>query len=204
MKAVATQLLLAAWTWSRAFAEDDASASAVGEGQRVTAIGEPCVFPFEFDGEEQNDCVEFNDQEWCITRDEQWAVCRSQDGGAATNGAMLGITTDEFPVVINEVVHAPNRHSNQKDWVEFKNIGDSALDLKGFIMRDEKMDRGFVFGETPECEGPGLTIIEPGEYLILVEEDDCSFDFGLHSEEEVTLFDPEERIVDHGEFQLEL
>lgn len=198
MKAVAIQLLLAAWTWNQAYGEEDANANAVNEeGQRVTATGEPCMFPFEYDGEEQRDCVEFNDQEWCITRDQQWAVCRSQDGGTATNGAMLGITTDDYPVVINEVVHAPNRHSNQLDWVEFKNVGETTVDLKGFIMRDERMDRGFIFGETPECEGPGLSIIEPGEYLVLIENEDCSFDFGLHSEEEVTLFDPEERIVDH-------
>jgi len=160
--------------------------------ERTTALGQSCTFPFEFEGSLADDCVEFNGQEWCVVANGQWAVCdpASPEQTSIQNG-------EPKPVVINEVVHAPDQISNDKDWIELKNMGDQDLDLTGYVVKDDKLDElGFVIGSTPLCKGRGRSIVPANGYLHLIRDAECGFSFGLASDEEVSLFDPEGILVD--------
>lgn len=159
---------------------------------RTTALGLPCTFPFVFEGSTVNDCVEFNGQEWCIVSDGQWAVCDT-----ATPERTSNQTSKPKPVVINEIVHAPDQISNGKDWIELKNLGNQDLDLTGYVIKDEKLeDAGFLIGSTPICQGRGRSIVPANGYLHLIRDAECGFSFGLASDEEVSLFNPEGDLVD--------
>lgn len=164
------------------------------DGGRQTIFGEPCAFPFEYEGEELNDCLLFDQEEWCILPTGEWAPCVPRDGDLDDTPMGPQVTSD---IVINEIVHKPIPEYHNKDWIELKNLGSEDKDLQGYVLKDDKLDRpGFVIGETSECRGMGKSIIPANGYLLVIRDDDCGFTFGLASDEETHLFDPDGNLVD--------
>jgi hypothetical protein len=76
-------------------------------------------------------------------------------------------------VVVNELVCDPV--SGDSDWIELLNLGGEAVDLGGFQLRDT----GNLF-----VIPPGTTIA-PGEYIVFVEGEPGSFQFGLSKDGDV-------------------
>jgi hypothetical protein len=103
----------------------------------------------------------------------------SAGGGGAGGGAGAA-------VVINEVAPDPELGS---DWIELFNPGGSDLDLGGYSFTDSDPTHVFTFA-------PG-TMLAAGGYLVLVQDDPGSFDFGLGTGgDQVNLFDPSSTPVD--------
>uniref|UniRef100_UPI001F14C1CD lamin tail domain-containing protein n=1 Tax=Leucobacter chromiireducens TaxID=283877 RepID=UPI001F14C1CD len=78
------------------------------------------------------------------------------------------------------------------DWIEFRNIGDTAVDLGGASVRDSDDTHVYVI--------PAGTTVEPGAFLVLDELDTNTgagaFDFGLGKADSVRLFDASGALVD--------
>lgn len=95
-------------------------------------------------------------------------------------------------VVVNEVV-AKADPDGDPDWVELYNRGDGLADLTNWTMTDN----------APEQEGhvytfaPGTTL-EAGAYLVLVEDEEGSFGYGLSSSngDSVLLYDASGALID--------
>ena len=105
-------------------------------------------------------------------------------------------------LVINEIMYNADTLFDTKDWVEFYNPHDYALDITGWQFRDE--DDAHIF------EFPASTVIEPNGFLVLVR-DSAAFasfypdvdnflgemDFGLNSAGElIRIFNADGILVD--------
>ncbi len=106
---------------------------------------------------------------------------------AALLAVPLAATGAELGVRINEVESSGGAPG---DWIEFVNTSAVAVDLSGFVVRDDGEDEAYTF--------PDGTIVEPGAYLVLdqVEAGVGGFAFGLGKEDKVRLFDPSAVVVD--------
>ena len=87
-------------------------------------------------------------------------------------------------VVLNEIIY--DEISGYSDRVELFNGGESAVDLTGWTMSDDKRDR---FGAVPSG-----TVLAPGGFVVLVT--DVDFAFGLGKSDEVVLYDASKTVVD--------
>ena len=115
------------------------------------------------------------------------AVCALS--AAALLAVPLSATGAESGIRINEVESdggAPG------DWIEFLNTSVDAVDLSGFVVKDDKDDSSYVF--------PEGTIVQPGAYLVIDQLDGDTgagqFDFGLGKDDQVRLFDTNGAIID--------
>ncbi len=94
-------------------------------------------------------------------------------------------------LVINEVVAKSTDDNDETlpDWIELFNRGD-ALDIGGFIIKDENDDSIMVF--------PAGTMIASGGYLVVEKDElgESGFTFGLGSADSVRLYNSEEELVD--------
>ncbi|MEE8807847.1 MAG: lamin tail domain-containing protein [Lactimicrobium sp.] len=87
-------------------------------------------------------------------------------------------------IVINEV--QPNDPDKGPDWVEIANISNTAVDLSGWYLSDDKGEERHTCSETtPIKDG---TILNPGEVLVLEENTDFSFGLGKKGDSAI-LFD---------------
>lgn len=94
--------------------------------------------------------------------------------------------THPLALVINELAAA----GEPADWVELFNAGDAAVDLTGWLMRDDDPTHAYVF--------PAGTVLQPGAYLVVSRDETgaSGFDFGLGGADAVLLYDPGEVLVD--------
>lgn len=91
--------------------------------------------------------------------------------------AELGPWPEIVPVVVNEVESSdPN---GGPDWVELHNLGDETVDLNGYVLKDDNDSRDDRLSVS----------IAPGGFVVLTEGED--FGFGLGSNDEVRLFEPD-------------
>ncbi|MGK0363649.1 MAG: hypothetical protein ACI85O_000702 [Saprospiraceae bacterium] len=104
------------------------------------------------------------------------------------------INTDN--VVINEINYSSLANNNTEDWIEFHNPTNAAVDISGFILKDNDDDNQFIFPEN--------TVLDTSEYLILTKDKALfqaiypeienvigDFDFGLSSTgDAIRLFTP--------------
>lgn len=130
--------------------------------------------------------------ELCDGADLQGASCASHgylEGTLSCQTDCLGYDTSqcsgrESTVVINEVT------SSGDDNVEFFNHGSFSIDMSGWKMMDDNLERedAYVF--------PEGSVLEPGAYLVLGNPAD--FSFGLGKADAVNLFGSEGALVDHA------
>ena len=106
------------------------------------------------------------------------------------------------PIVINEINYNSNSDFDPEDWIEFYNNSGSAIDLTGWVFKDEMFVHEFVFPEN--------TVINPEDYLVLCRDTSLftalfpevsnyigDMSFGLSSGGELLrLFDAQGAIVD--------
>jgi hypothetical protein len=106
---------------------------------------------------------------------------------AALLAVPLAATGAESGVRINEVESSGGVPG---DWIEFVNTSTVAVDLSGFVVKDDGDDESYTF--------PAGTVVEAGAYLVLdeVTEGIGDFTFGLGKEDQVRLFDPSAVLVD--------
>lgn len=89
-------------------------------------------------------------------------------------------------VVLNELAAA----GDPADWIELHNPGAEAVDLTGWLFRDDDPAHAYVF--------PAGSTLAAGAYLVLTRDDTTitGFDFGLGGTDAAFLYDPDERLVD--------
>lgn len=137
-------------------------------------------------------CVAFFLTQWhCSGSKQPGTETPVVDGGVTdVTGADSTVSTEQQTgsangkLVINEVVHK----GDPSDWVEIYNAGDTAVDLTGWTLTDDKtvLDKGkFADGVT----------IQPGEYKVFLVNDE-TFGFKLGGDEELVLSNPKGEIVD--------
>jgi hypothetical protein len=106
-------------------------------------------------------------------------------GGAGGTGGTGGGSGAQL--VINEVTHSPA--GDAEDWLEFYNAGDAAADLTDWYFTDSDPTHVFTFAAG--------TMVLPGAYLVLTQNDADSFDFGFGGGgDEVNLYDGQDTLVD--------
>jgi len=79
-------------------------------------------------------------------------------------------------MVVNEVFATGN-----DDWVELYNAGTDAVDLGGWVLRDDDPAHVYTF--------PSGTIVPAGVFYLLSRDPDIGFDFGLGGADSVLLYD---------------
>lgn len=93
---------------------------------------------------------------------------------------------EDPPLVINEI--EANDPTFGPDWIEFYNPGPTASDISLWYFTDSDPTLVFMF--------PIGTIVPAGGYLVLDRDAANSFTFGLGAQDEVNLFDAQNRLVD--------
>lgn len=132
--------------------------------------------------------TEIDRHDWASHGSPSWARCADGVGGfaqplTATKGAANDCPpSSAVALVINEV------ESNQDvtDWVELYNTGDEAVDISGFLFRDNDAAREpYVL--------PAGSVVEPGGFFVIDQPlgGQPGFDFGLGANDEVNLFEPD-------------
>jgi len=109
-----------------------------------------------------------------------FALTASPTKGAANDCAPAAAAGS---VVINEV----ESNADTVDWVEFMNIGGTAVDLSGYHFRDNDDSRPDVL--------PAGSILQPGELFVFEQQSATNpdgFDFGLGNPDEVRLSDTQD------------
>lgn len=123
------------------------------------------------------------------------AGCAEQGGaadGGAEEAADLKVATGA--VVVNEIFPHGSDEVTDPDWAELKNIGQSALDLSGYQVRDDKT----------KATIPDGTSLGPGQYLVIYCDDvpdggasgRMHVPFKLGGQDEFYLLDPSGNRVD--------
>jgi hypothetical protein len=95
---------------------------------------------------------------------------------ASTKGTSNSCAAATTSVKVNEV---ESNGDPVGDWVELINTGSSAVDLSGYVFRDNDNSRGYTL--------PTGSTIAAGGYLVLTE---AQFGFGLGAADEARLFAP--------------
>ncbi|MCD4650689.1 MAG: CotH kinase family protein, partial [Candidatus Cloacimonetes bacterium] len=117
----------------------------------------------------------------------------------------LDVITETGDIVINEINYHSSDDFNTGDWIELYNPGQTALNLAGWIFRDENDSHQFILEDT---------IIESNGYFVLCQDSVIfsslfpevtnfvgDFDFGLSGGgETVRLFDADENLIDSVEY----
>lgn len=85
-------------------------------------------------------------------------------------------TAPTASIVINEI-----QAYGSDDWVELYNAGDAAVDLGGWVLRDDDPTHTYTFGPS--------SVVPPGVYYLLARDPDLGFDFGLGDADSVLLYD---------------
>lgn len=122
---------------------------------------------------------------------------------------LIGIVTTQLilqnivhsEIVINEIMYKPSDDSDCKDWVELHNTQNNAVNISGWILKDDNDDHVFQF--------PDGSTIEAKGYLVAVESssDFSSFyptvtnsvgdiDYGFGRGDQVRLYDQNGTLID--------
>src|SRR5262249_30871254 len=122
--------------------------------------------------------------EWTTHATTTYGRCPNATGAwTTTTSSTKGALNDcGSPVRINEV---ESDGGTPGDWVELFNPSPSAVDLSGFVFRDNDDTHTYLI--------PDGTSITAGGYLVLEE---AAFGFGLGSADSARLFDPTGALVD--------
>eukprot|EP00963_Diacronema_lutheri_P013804 scaffold2732_cov346-Pavlova_lutheri.AAC.1 len=151
-----------------------------------------CKFPLEFNGETYEDCITFDDQDWCRNEAGFWGVC-------APVAYQLPPEEEQpqGPIAINEVMAGGDAEA----FVELINIGQEAVDLSGWRLTNEVSTpgAGFIIGSPAgglTCLDPSYTRLPPGARITMTKGDACSFTFEMGQEGEVHIFEASGNEVD--------
>ncbi|MDD3402956.1 MAG: lamin tail domain-containing protein [Hespellia sp.] len=93
-------------------------------------------------------------------------------------------------VVINEIESSASDKGN--DWIEIINIGDTAVDISGWFVSDDKGIENLADGSTWKIEDG--TTIAAGAVMVL--EQDTDFGFGLGKADTAGLYDGNSQLLD--------
>ena len=118
---------------------------------------------------------------WTAHAPTTYGRCPDGTGAIITTAAPTKGATNRCPaatttVKVNEV---ESNGDPAGDWVEFFNTGTEAVDLSGYVFRDNDNTRGYTL--------PAGSIIAPRGYLVLLQSE---FGFGLGNDDEARLFAP--------------
>lgn len=115
----------------------------------------------------------------------------------------------ENPVVINEINYNSPEIPDPSDWIELYNPMETALDLSGWIFRDDNDEHAFIFPEETMVESKGYLVVcrNTSSFQNVFPEINNfigDFDFGLSSEgDAVRIYDPTESLIDAVYFSQE-
>lgn len=109
-------------------------------------------------------------------------ACAGDCGGILTDGCELA----PGEIVINEVVASAG--DGGPDWIELENIGDQPVDVGGWAITDSDP----LHVATIESG----TTIDPGGFLVLVQDEPGSFTFGLGDADAVNLYNATGELTD--------
>ncbi|GGH37997.1 lamin tail domain-containing protein [Microbacterium album] len=126
--------------------------------------------------------------DWTAHAPTSWGRCADGVGEfrqtvQTTKGAVNDCPASEAgAVVVNEV----ESNGDATDWVELYNTGDTAVDVSGFLFRDNDVTRA-------PYALPAGSIIQPGGFYVIDQAVGIQpgFDFGLGANDEVHLFEPD-------------
>mmetsp|Transcript_5511 Transcript_5511/g.34087 ORF Transcript_5511/g.34087 Transcript_5511/m.34087 type:complete len:1191 (+) Transcript_5511:46-3618(+) len=168
----------------------DAENTPAGPGGEVPSG--TCKFPLEFNGQTYEDCITFDDVEWCRNEEGFWGVC-------APIAYELPPKEEQptGPIAINEVMAG----GDAEGFVELINIGQETVDLSGWRLTNEVTDSGagFIVGSPAggfACLDPSYTRLVPEARMVLIKGDACSFTFEMGQEGEVHIFEASGNEVD--------
>lgn len=139
-----------------------------------------------------NDVKEFG--EVCDGADLDGATCKTLGyvGGTlkcATDCSALDPSACELAagsVIINEIVAADG--AGGPDWIELENVGGTAVDIGGWALTDSDP----LHVATIEAG----TVVEPGGFVLLVQNEPASFTFGLGGADGVSLYNATGELTD--------
>ncbi|MGI6216117.1 MAG: lamin tail domain-containing protein [Coriobacteriales bacterium] len=115
------------------------------------------------------------------------SMCMPGAALAQTNAEPMDSTST---VAINEVESSDANGGN--DWVEIYNYGTTDVDISGWFVVDDGGTARLTAGETTAL--PSGTTLAPGEVMVL--EENVNFTFGLGKQDEVTLYDANQNMID--------
>ena len=116
---------------------------------------------------------------------------RMEDGTFADAPATKGTVNGEVEPVIDVVINEVESNGDNTDWVEIRNNGNTAVDISGWYVTDDKgVERVEGNETTPLKEG---TILAPGAYYVF--DGDSDFTFGLGKEDTVTVYQKDGTVV---------
>ena len=113
---------------------------------------------------------------------------------------------NENSIVITEINYSSSEKFDSGDWVEIYNTSESTIDLNGWSFKDNDNSHTFIFDNN--------TLLEPGAYMVL--SNDLSkikskfsnlkqllgpFDFGLGKDDQVRIYNNNEKLVDSVHYQ---
>ena len=126
---------------------------------------------------------------WNENADGTWS--RMEDGTFADAPATKGTVNGEVEPVIDVVINEVESNGDNTDWVEIRNNGNTAVDISGWYVTDDKgVERVEGNETTPLKEG---TILAPGAYYVF--DGDSDFTFGLGKEDTVTVYQKDGTVV---------
>lgn len=172
----------------------DSSRTPAGPGGE-TPSGD-CNFPLQFDGQTYNDCVVFDDEEWCRNEAGFWGICAPVEYELPPEDEQ-----PQGPISINEVLPA----SGEDAFIEIMNIGENEVDLSGWRITNQNTGpgEGLVIGSPaggPACLDSSYTSLAPGARMVMRKGEDCSFNFYLNRNGAVHIFRANGNEVDMHEW----
>jgi hypothetical protein len=124
------------------------------------------------------------------------------DPGASVTANFAPATGVTSTVVINEIMYNPPESPDTEDWVELYNTTGAAIDLSGWILKDEEDDHAFTIPQGTEIDGVSFLVISRdldafNETYSNVDPLLGNMDFGLAGgNDQVRLFDDSEVLID--------
>lgn len=178
---------------------DDEHAYVVPEGTSIEAGGHVVLdeadFGFGLGGEESarlfaaDGTTVIDSYSWTEhATDTTYGRCADAVGDFAVTAAVTkGAANDCAPppsagsILVNEV----ESNGDDTDWVELVNVADSAIDLSGFVFRDNDDSRGY--------ELPAGSVVPAGGFFVVdqLSATNPGFDFGLGNPDQARLFAPD-------------
>jgi hypothetical protein len=104
-------------------------------------------------------------------------------------------------LVINEIMYKPAEKKDCEDWFEIYNPNDYAINLSGYLIKDNKDEHSWKFPSGTEIEAKGFLVVSNDiddfyEVYPAVKNVVGEFDFGLGKKDQIRLFDFSGRLID--------
>ena len=113
---------------------------------------------------------------------------------------------NENSIVITEINYSSSEKFDSGDWVEIYNKSESTIDLNGWSFKDNDNSHTFIFDNN--------SLLEPGSYMVLSNDPSKikskfsnlkqllgPFDFGLGKDDQVRIYNNNEKLVDSVHYQ---